>query len=273
VRIGRNLAIQSKILDREVKYSVMLPASYHTFNKDYPVIYLLHGFGGNQESWLNRCNIAQLVDSLLYLGDIGEFIYVMPDAGNSYYINSYDNSNRYYDFFIEEFVPTIDSLFHTQNRKNSRILMGLSMGGYGSIILALKNPELFGMVIALSPSVRNQEMFENLAQEKYDNFFGPVYGPGLTGDNRITSHWKKNSPYFLVDSSTAESYSGINWYIDCGLYDDFLPASEAFHQLLLQYRIPHEFHIRPGEHNWAYWHDSTINGLVYLNRKLHLVKR
>jgi len=268
VRVGRNLTIQSEILNRKVSYSVMLPASYHLGTREYPVIYLLHGFGGNHESWLERCQIAQLVDSLLKTGTIGEFIYIMPDAGNSYYINNYDSSLLYHEFFIREFIPAIDSLFRTKAQKEFRSLMGLSMGGFGSIVLAVKNPELFGSVIALSPTVRNEWMFANLSQDKYETYFAPVYGTGLENERRITSHWKENSPYYAIDSTTAKYYFGINWYIDCGLYDELLPASEAFHQFLLNYKIPHEFHIRPGEHNWAYWYQSIVYGLVYLNNKI-----
>ncbi len=270
VRIGHNLNIQSKILNQKISYSVILPSSYHVEKKEYPVLYLLHGYGGNYESWITRCNIAQLVDSLLMEGDIGEFIYIMPDAKNSYYINNYDSTFLYNDFFIKELVPSIDSLFRTRKQKEFRILMGLSMGGFGSIILAVKNPDIFGSVIALSPAVRDQNIFMNLPQDRYESYFSPVYGTGLENDNRITQHWKENSPYSLIDSTTAKNYYGINWYIDCGLFDSLLPASEAFHQLLLQYNIPHEFHIRPGGHNWAYWHHSTVYGLIYASDKLML---
>ena len=270
VRIGRNLSIQSKILNRKISYSVILPSTYHLNSDRYPVIYLLHGYGGNNESWLKRCHIDQLVDSLLKEGDIGEFIYIMPDADNSYYINNYDSSYRYHDFFISELIPTIDSLFRTRNQKEFRILMGLSMGGYGSIVLAVKNPEIFGSVIAMSPAVRNQYIFENLPQDQYERLYSSVYGKGLVSDQRFTQHWRENSPYVLIDSVTAGNYYGINWYIDCGLYDSLLPASEAFHQLLLQYKIPHEFHIRPGGHNWSYWYHSTIYGLIYITNRLYL---
>ena len=270
VRIGHNLSIQSKILDQKIHYSVILPSSYHIDKKDYPVIYLLHGYGGNHESWLSRCHIDQIVDSLLQLNAIGEFIYVMPDAKNSYYINNFDSTFMYQDFFIQELVPAIDSLFRTKKQKEFRTLMGLSMGGFGSIILAVKNPELFGTVVALSPAVRNEDIYKDLSQEKYKTLYGPVYGPGLENENRVTQIWKENSPYFLIDSLSVKNYYSINWYIDCGIYDSLLPASEAFHQLLLQYKIPHELHERPGEHNWAYWHHSTVQGLEYITNKTHL---
>ena len=268
VRVGRNLGLQSKILDQKISYSVILPSTYHLSSERYPVIYLLHGFGGNHESWLDRCKIDHLVDSLIKEGDIGEFIYIIPDAKNSYYINNYDSSFLYHDFFVKELVPTIDSLFRTRKQREFRALMGLSMGGFGSIILAVENPELFGSVVAMSPAIRNQDIFKALPHDTYDRFFGSVYGSGLEGDERITRHWMENSPFVLIDSTTARNYLGINWYIDCGLYDPLLPASEAFHQLLLKYQIPHELHIRPGGHNWEYWYHSTVSGLIYLSNKL-----
>jgi len=250
-------------LHRSVNYNVLLPNGFESGNKRYPVIYMLHGIGGDEESWLKLGGFSDLVDSLTRTGLIDEYIYIMPDAGNSYYLNNYDGSNMYMDFFIKELVPVVDSLFPTMDLAENRALMGLSMGGFGAIILAVENPQYIGSVMAFSAAVRTDSMFIDIPQAKYENYFGTVFGPGLEGENRLTRHWKENSPYSLMDTLLAQELSQIQWYLDCGFSDPLLPASKAFHNLLLAYNIPHSYLERPGNHNWEYWHKSAIYGLIF----------
>lgn len=264
VRVERQLSVYSSCLNRKVNYSLIVPQNYYKNMETYPVIYLLHGYGGDNKSWLDRCNINSLIDSLLFTKQADDYIYILPDVGNSYYINNFDSSFRYEDFFVDELVPYVDSVYRTKACKEGRILMGLSMGGFGSVILGVKHSELFGSVVAMSAAIRDPETFKSLQQNSYETLFASVYGPGLTGDARITNHWKEYSPYFLIDSTRAEAMKSIHWYIDCGMGDPLLPANEAFHDLLMQYSIPHEFHMRPGNHNWVFWYRSFIYGLNFL---------
>jgi S-formylglutathione hydrolase FrmB len=143
-------------------------------------------------------------------------------------------------------------------------LMGLSMGGFGAAILGTKHPDIFGSVIIMSGSLRDSAILVNLQQETYEHYYGKVIGPGLKAESRITGHWKQNSPYYLVDSVSAIALKNTNWFIDCGLFDERISANESFHQLLMKYKIPHEFHIRLGGHNWEYWYKSTVLALIYL---------
>ena len=265
VIVQENIGVESILLNRTVKVNLILPVGYGSSEKTYPTVFLLHGIGGDHTSWLNRCHVDRMIDSLHAATNMGDYIYVLPDAGNSYYINNYDSTNMYADFFIHELVPYIDNHYRTQADRSHRALLGLSMGGYGSVMLALHAPELFGIVVALSAAVRNEPMVQALPQDRYNWLYGPVFGTDLQGDERITEHWKQNTPYYLIDSTNSANYTDISWYIDCGLDDFLLPASEAFHKLLQQYGIPHEYHIRPGKHNWAYWYLSTVDGLIFID--------
>jgi enterochelin esterase-like enzyme len=266
-QVRKNLEMHSEILERKVPYSILLPAGYTDNQKEYPVIYLLHGFGGDHTSWINRCRINELIDSLKAQGDLSDCIYVLPDAEKSYYLNNFDSSCMYTDFFLYELVPYIDSVYKTVSDKAHRALLGLSMGGFGTIVLALKYPDVFGTVVAFSAAVRTEDQFRTLPQPRYEIFFASVYGPRLTPEERITDHWKKNSPYYLVDSLNSPQLKTINWYIDCGLDDPLLSANEALHDLMKAYGIPHEFHVRPGNHNWDYWHTAVIGGFIYIDEQ------
>jgi enterochelin esterase-like enzyme len=268
--VETNKKVYSTILDQEVEYSVILPPNYkESANSSYPVIYLLHGINGDQNSWLQRSRINILIDSLTEIGELGDFIYVMPAAYNSYYINNYNGAFRYMDFFIEDLLPAIDSIYRTTPGKTNRALLGISMGGFGSVILGLKHPGKFGSIVCLSGALRTEAEFMKLTTTKYTNFFGEVFGPGLEAEARITDHWKMNSPYYITDSTVILSAQNLNWSVDCG-FDDFLFSSnESFHQWLIKNKIAHDYHIRPGQHNWSYWYQSTINGLKYLDSKMY----
>jgi enterochelin esterase-like enzyme len=266
VYVKRQLSAQSEILNQQVRYSVILPNSYYLNTTRYPVIYLLHGFGGDHTSWLDRCNVNLLIDSLVNKNLAEEYIYILPDAYKTYYINNYDSSFRYEDFFIRELIPFVDSAYRTKSCREARNLIGLSMGGYGAVILAVKHPELFGSVVAMSSALRNAEEIKNMPQKNYEIFFSNVYGTQLINEERITNHWKKNSPYCLIDSSSSLSLKDINWYIDCGMQDPLINSNESFHNLMMMYSIPHEFQMRPGRHNWVFWHQSFMQGLSFLKR-------
>jgi enterochelin esterase-like enzyme len=262
--ILENHSIQSKILQQPMKFFILLPDNYYLNNQKFPVIYLLHGMGGDGESWIKRCAIKNQIDSLTEKHLISEFIYVMPDAQNSYYMNNYDNSFCYEDYFIKELTIYIDSVYHTLPGNENHTLMGLSMGGFGAALLGTKYPDKFGSIVIMSGALRDSSILVNMSGEEYDHYYGKVIGPDLTGKSRITEHWKLNSPYYLIDSISAVPLRKTHWYIECGMSDARLPANDAFHKLLMKYNIPHQYYIRPGNHNWEFWCNSTSLALIYL---------
>ncbi len=266
--VYESLQIKSKLLGEDLKYSVYLPPDYQKSDIRFPVLYLLNGFGGDETSWIRMAHIQMLADSLINYHIIRPMILVMPDGQNSYFINDYKNAFPYEDFFIKEFIPFIDSLYRTLPEKNSRGIAGLSMGGYGAIILAVKHPDIFGYSIALSAALRTNETFENLSPDRYKNNFSRLFGDSLTGSERITRHWKENSPFYLVNAKTAEVLKNVQWYIDCGMHDPLLSGNETFHQLLLNLNIPHEYHMRIGNHNWNYWRREIPDGLIFFSENL-----
>lgn len=267
-----SLKIESKTLHRTINYSVYLPFSYYSDTLKYPVIYLLHGYSGDETSWVKQGWLNNIADSLIIESALPESIVIMPNSGNSYYINDYKNNNNYEDFFINELIPFVDSVYRTKKEKSSRAICGLSMGGFGAIILPLKHSEIFGHSISLSAAVRTPEAFVSLPQDKYQNYFGKIFGDSLKGESRITEHWKQNSPFFLIDSTKAKELCTINWYIDCGMYDFLFDSNKSFHELLLKYQIPHEYHMRIGYHNLEYWQSGFINGLLYLGKQWKTLK-
>ena len=132
VRLDCN-SISSTILGRAVAYCVALPPGYETGSARYPALYFLHGLFENEKSWSEHGGL-QTWETLLSQGKIGEFIIVVPDAGKSFYVNSFDGRERYEDFFMQELIPAIDQKYRTLANRDARGISGVSMGGFGAQI-------------------------------------------------------------------------------------------------------------------------------------------
>lgn len=140
------------------KAFVYLPASYRTSNKRYPTIYLLHGYSGRPEEWVTKgyqgMELGSEMDSLISRSASAEMIVVVPNGRNAYQGSFYTNSSvtgNWEDFIYRDLVTHIDGKYRTLNKSASRGIAGHSMGGYGSFMAAMKHPDVFGAVYALSP--------------------------------------------------------------------------------------------------------------------------
>lgn len=146
-----DLTIQSTKIGKAMKYSVYLPDGYDG-KETLPVLYLLHGYGGNNNSWLTDGNMAALTSQAISGGKVGKMIVVMPDGLNSFYVNGYQDDMAYEDYFFNELVPTVEKQFNAGKSKDKRAIAGLSMGGYGTLYYTLQHPEMFCCAYAMSPA-------------------------------------------------------------------------------------------------------------------------
>lgn len=136
---------------------VYLPHGYDKSGERYPTVYCLSGFTGRGKMMLNdqafTPNLAERMDKLIAAGTIKPMIAVMPNCftyyGGSQYINS-TATGRYEDYLIEEIVPFVDANFRTDQTRESRAVMGISSGGYGSLVMGLRRADLFALVCSIS---------------------------------------------------------------------------------------------------------------------------
>lgn len=264
----QSLPFFSKTANDTLFYSLYLPPAYPITPDSFPVFYLLHGLGGDENSWINDFFLDRIADSLIQAGEIPPVIIVMPDGKRSYYINDYRNAFPYETVFISEFIPFIDSTYKTKDSKADRAIGGLSMGGYGALINAFRHPDCFSTAVAFSAAVRTDSMIINEKAEKFNAVFAPVFGDSIQQYKKVTQHWIENNPLYLVERQP-DTLKSVCWFIDCGLYDYLLPGNEALHDLFVRYRIPHEYHVRPGNHDRIYWESSLIPALLFTGRKLN----
>jgi S-formylglutathione hydrolase FrmB len=134
----------STILDQEKCIRVYLPPEYEADTTSYPVVYYLHGAGGNYEELID---FMPWINEMIINGNIHPMIFVGLDGrgqlyGGSMYTNSILNGD-YEDYIIQEVIPFAESIFRTKNSMHYRCITGASMGGYGSMKLQLKHTDLF----------------------------------------------------------------------------------------------------------------------------------
>lgn len=256
--------INSSILNKPVHYTVYLPQDYETSQRTYPVVYLLHGFTDDNTGWLQFGEINRYADKAIENGTIPPMIIIMPNGDSSWYINSYDGAEKYEDFFIKEFMPFVEKEFRIKAEKRYRGIAGLSMGGFGTLILSLKHPDLFAAAAALSAGIFSDSQLLSLTDEEYSNVLGRVYGRNLEGKDRLNSTWKENSVLSLVADKPGKDLSKVRYWIDCG-DDDFLTTGNCLlHIALTEKQVPHEFRMRDGAHNWTYWRTGITDALHFI---------
>jgi enterochelin esterase-like enzyme len=268
--VKEGLLADSKILGKQVSYTIYLPFDYNTSSRNYPVVYLLHGYTDNDAGWLQYGEVNRIADKAIEHGEIPPMIIVMPDAELTWYLNNYDNSVRYEDFFFDEFIPYIESEYRIRTRKRFRGIAGLSMGGFGTLVYALKHSDLFSACAALSAAVYTSEEIVEYDDAKWETRFRDVYGPGLKGEERLTEHLLENNPLHIIRNSSPDELKKVRYYIDCG-DDDFLyKGNSTLHILMRDMGIEHEYRVRDGKHSWPYWRSGILDGLKFIGESFHL---
>lgn len=267
--VKERVSVESKILGKPVRYTIYLPDDYSTSERHYPIVYLLHGYTDNDIAWIQFGEANLAADEAIASRAIPPMIIVTPDAGVSWYINNYDNSVKYEDFFIKEFIPHIESSYRVRTDRQYRGIAGLSMGGYGALIYTLRHPELFGACAAFSAAVFTDEETMGTPDNIWQGVYSVLYGPNLKGKERLTDHYRSYNPIHIVRGLGAEKLKNTRLYIDCG-DDDFLYKGNAtFHILLRDMKIAHEYRVRDGGHTWSYWRSGLVDGLKFIGASFH----
>lgn len=263
-KVVESQVIKSTALGKDVKYTMYLPPDYENSQRAYPIVYLLHGYGDADDGWVQFGEVNRYADAAIANGDIPPMIIAMPDGGVSWYINSSDGATKYEDFFIKEFMPMIEKNYRVKTEKRYRGIAGLSMGGYGTLIYALKYPELFAAAAPLSAAVFTDEDMTSMPKENWDRTFAQLFGRNLSGKDRLTKAFYDNSPLKIVENKSKEDLSKVRYWIDCGDDDFLISANCQLNILLTKKGVPHEFRVRDGAHNWTYWRTGITDALHYI---------
>ena len=263
---------------------VFLPPSYaRERNRRYPVVYALHGYSIGAEQWSQEIHVPQTIEGAFARG-AKEMIVVLPDSKTVHNGSMYSSSattGDFENFIARDVVSYIDAHYRTIPNRNSRGLVGHSMGGYGASRIGMKHPDVFGDLYIMSPcclSARgagppnpaNEEALAAVktAEDSAKLPFGlraqlasaaawspnpnnpPLYLDLPIGPNQqsVLARWAANAPLAFIDQyiQNLRQYRAIA--IDVGDQDNLKVDTGKLHDVLTNYGIKHDFEIYPGTH-------------------------
>jgi S-formylglutathione hydrolase FrmB len=248
------IAVYSAKMKKEIKTVVVVPEKYSK-KKQYPVVYLLHGYSDNYAKWINT------VPTIKALATKHQLILVCPDGGYSswYFDSPIDSAFQYETHITRELLPYIDSHYSTIPSRSARAITGLSMGGHGALYLAIRNKELFVSAGSMSGGV---DLLSST--KKYD------IAKRIGSFDANPEEWKNRSVVNMV--STLKNKE-LNLIIDCGVSDFFYEINSTLHRRLMDLKIDHDYTERPGKHNWEYWTNAINYQLLFFDRSFNRVGR
>ncbi|MBD0835393.1 alpha/beta hydrolase [Aestuariibaculum suncheonense] len=257
--------MKSVELNQDIKYTIYLPSDYAKSNEDYSVFYLLHGFTNNENTWIDNgwVDIAE-VQGVLENGN-DKMIIVMPDGGNSWFVNHPNGKFNYENMFFKEFIPYIESIYQIKSDRANRFIGGLSMGGYGALGYTMRHIDMFSVCVAFSSAIRTDENTLSMTDDDFDYLYGSVYNKNIKDFNRISEHWNLNNPLYLVHQLSDNQLKSVKWYLSCGDKDYLLDGNIEINRIFRNRDIPHEFRIEGGHHNWDYWRLNIDDGLKFIS--------
>lgn len=259
-------SVASPTLGRDMRMYVYLPDGYAEAGSRFPVIFMLHGAGGNETDWVIKGGIQVTADQQIARGELRKSVIVMPTTGpQSWYADA--NADKAQTAFVKELIPFVERSFNVRTDRAGRAIGGLSMGGYGALNLSLAHPELFCAAGVLSPAI-------------YDPF------PPPTSASRRTPQFSRNGQ-FDEAAWTQSLYPArlpaylaartvVPMWIESGDHDMFgivLAAAKLYWTLHATQPKDIEYRVIDGDHDWLVFRESSVRALPYMSRKCEGLER
>lgn len=236
----------STVMNKKIKAVVIKPSGYNA-GKEYPVVYLLHGYSDNYAGWVKKAaGVAENADKY-------NMIIVCPDGGFSswYWDSPIDPAYQYETYIAKELVTWVDQNYKTIRNRKGRAITGLSMGGHGALYLAFRHQDVFGAAGSMSGGVDIRPFPNNWDMSKRIGAYAAQ-----------PARWEANTVMTMLHLLTPNALALI---IDCGTEDFFFEVNEKLHEQLQYRKIPHDYYVRPGAHNWTYWAGAVQHQLLFMH--------
>ncbi|NLT12077.1 MAG: esterase family protein [Clostridiaceae bacterium] len=221
--ISANIADNNMMGDSGIRQLfVYLPPNYFESEESYPVVYYFHGFGESAGAFLREAK--GFLDNYFNAGEKPFIMVEVPGGGStvgSFYVNS-PASGNWEDFVIDDVIPYVDSNYRTLPQAESRGICGFSMGGFGAMNLALRHPDIFAAVYAMSPGImKDDALAEAMDTWNGDNSFLRAYARAFAPN-------LENENYFgdipAMDGTDADNLIVAKWYSGFGNWSQKLDA-------------------------------------------------
>lgn len=279
----------SPAIDRHMKFDIVLPEGYYESDARYPVLYLLHGYMQNYTVWGRNLAAA------FYARNLNDLIVVLPDAGNSWFVNyaSSDEgqTNNWEDHIVIDVIAQVDKRYRTESRREGRAIAGLSMGGFGAYSMGLRHSELFVSIGSTSGALghartaaaairagvdRSHRPADPQRQARIDEadaFISKIIDvPGFSTQDERTpkgvdfttaEQAEAYDPFTIIYQVPRSQMPHI--YMDSGTEDGLVQEAREMAQLLMLNNVPFDYMQNHGSHNSEYWRRSIGHMMTIQN--------
>jgi enterochelin esterase family protein len=249
---------------------VYTPPGYESSNKRFPVLYLLHGGMGDEDSWLGNGRAPQIVDNLIAAGKILPMIVVIPNVNasqtaSSDYIQEDEPQGSFFnmdfpDSLVTDLIPFIDRTFRTRPGSPNRAVAGLSMGGAHALWAAFRHPDTFGWVESMSGGYMIMPGL-GLASSITNN-------PQIPPQYRLPSAIDPDKVFTVLPGLTASAAAKMRMFtLVIGEKDMLLGQQRTMKSALLSKGIKADISEVPGySHEWTFWRKELVEMLPRLFR-------
>ena len=251
----------SKALMRTVPITVVLPTDKMVFpgmpipeEKPFKTLYLLHGIFGNYTDWVAGTRLQAWAQDR-------DLCVVMPSGDNAFYVDNPKTSSFYGQFIAKDLVEFTRKSFPLSDKREDTFIGGLSMGGFGSIVNGLQNPETFGAICALSSALILDEV-PNYTE--YTDFLmnNRGYYESIFGD--LDKVRGGVNDYVTLAQNLKDKEVKPKVFMACGTEDGLFDKNVAFKDLLKEYGFDVTWLEGPGNHNWAFWDEYILKAMEWL---------
>ena len=229
--------LKTKLLEQADTVSVYLPENYSAEDAiNYPVVFMLHGYGGNYRQMGNILNLQNFANSW-------KFIIVCPDGQkDSWYFDSPSQRNSEYEtFFLHDLLPYIKNEYNVDT--NALFITGLSMGGHGAMYLFLRNSDKFAAAGSTSGVLDL-----NASSLKYSSLSNRL--------GEYENHKSRFNSYSAINLLDSIKYTNKPIIFDCGNRDHLYEANQKFKNACDSLHVNAFYFSFPGRHNRVYWRES-----------------
>jgi len=260
--------LDTKLLPSPIEFNLLLPDGYETAKEPLPLLFFLHG-GGGDRTFLTRMRAT--IDDMWKAGTLPKMVVVTPSAGRSFYMDYKDGSQKWESFIVGPFLEHLRQTYKISRDRKGTFLFGISMGGLGGLRLAFKYPDKFAAVAALEPGIDPALKWKEVKPRnrfyRSDELMGTIFGKPFD-----EAYWEANNPASICRANADKiRATGLEIYIDVGDLDalNIHEGTEFIHRLMWDLKVPHEYHlVRGADHVGRTIPARTTEALEFLKRVL-----
>jgi S-formylglutathione hydrolase FrmB len=285
-----NILVPSAALGHPFAVSIYRPDGPAP-SSGWPVLYLLHGLNGCYRDWPTFGAVQATLDRLIAAHRIKPLVVVMPDAGNSWYVNSAEigGPGNFETAMLDDLPKAIEQDLPVRRDRGGRAIAGLSMGGFGALRLALKRPDRYDAVASLSGAIWQNMPTENAGDATShaagDDYFrrvdaativggidrppGTGHFGGVFGRPFDAQRFNAANVFTLLAQQLHAGAPLPAIYLTVGDHDshDLWRGSIALFETLRADGVDVDFRVTGGDHVWALWRRSIEDALVFIDAK------